>query len=234
MIRAVTFDVWDTLLNLKVAREAMVGAVSRVTGRPLDDVRRAVGEADRQVRRLRQLRGLGGAESVKASVSYLASYLGYEGDLLQVINDAVASLDVSSVAFQDALEAVREVRGLGLRVGVLGNTLFWSSSATKTLLSRAFGNAFDFMGFADEIGHSKPSPEAFLAAARGLGVDVSEVVHVGDRASEDLGGALAAGLRAVLVARGKVSEASVFDSLGFAVLPDLRGLPQVILRLSTR
>ncbi|ADL19780.1 hypothetical protein ASAC_1375 [Acidilobus saccharovorans 345-15] len=234
MIRAVTFDVWDTLLNLKVAREAMIGAVSRATGRPVDDVRKAVSEADRHVRRLRQLRGLSGAESVRASVSYLASSLGYGGDLLQVINDAVASLDVSAVAFQDSLEAVRDVRGLGLRVGVLGNTLFWSSSATRRLLSRAFGDAFDFMGFADEIGHSKPSPEAFLAAAKGLGVDVSELVHVGDRASEDLGGALAAGLRAVLVARGRVSEAIVLPELGFAVVPDLRGLRQVILELSTR
>jgi hypothetical protein len=60
-IRAVTFDVWDTLLNLKVAREAMISAVARETGRPEAMVREAVSEADRAVRRERRLRGLGAA-----------------------------------------------------------------------------------------------------------------------------------------------------------------------------
>jgi len=41
-IRAVTFDVWDTLLSLKVAREAMISAVARETGRPEAEVREAV------------------------------------------------------------------------------------------------------------------------------------------------------------------------------------------------
>ncbi|AMD30137.1 hypothetical protein SE86_00320 [Acidilobus sp. 7A] len=233
-IRAVTFDVWDTLLNLKVARESMISAVARETGRPEAEVREAVSEADRAVRKERRLRGLGGSEAVRASVSILASRLGYGGDLLDVIDGAVASLRPEEVAFSDAVDAVREVRGLGLRVGVLGNTLFWTSSATKALLRASFGDAFEFTGFADEIGASKPSPEAFKAAARGLGVDVEEMAHVGDRASEDFGGALAAGLRAVLVARGRVREAAVFEALGFAVVPDLRGLGEVLRRLGAK
>jgi putative hydrolase of the HAD superfamily len=73
-----------------------------------------------------------------------------------------------------------------------------------------------------------------MAAARGLGVEVEEMAHVGDRASEDLGGALAAGLRAVLVARGRVREAVVFEALGFAVVPDLRGLGEVLRRLGAK
>ncbi len=233
-IRAVTFDVWDTLLNLKVAREAMISAVARETGRPEAMVREAVSEADRAVRRERRLRGLSGSEAVRASVSILASRLGYSGDLLGVIEGAIASLRPEEVAFSDAVEAVREVKGMGLRVGVLGNTLFWTSSATRALLRASFGDPFDFTGFADEMGASKPSPEAFMAAARGLGVEVEEMAHVGDRASEDLGGALAAGLRAVLVARGRVREAAVFEALGFAVVPDLRGLGEVLRRLGAK
>jgi len=231
-IRAVTFDVWDTLLSLKVAREAMILAVARETGRPEAMVREAVSEADRAVRRERRLRGLSGSEAVRASVSILASRLGYSGDLLGVIEGAIVSLRPEEVAFSDAVEAVREVKGMGLRVGVLGNTLFWTSSATRALLRASFGDPFDFTGFADEMGASKPSPEAFMAAARGL--EVEEMAHVGDRASEDLGGALAAGLRAVLVARGRVREAVVFEALGFAVMPDLRGLGEVLRRLGAK
>jgi hypothetical protein len=107
-IRAVTFDVWDTLLSLKVAREAMISAVARETGRPEAEVREAVSEADRAVRRERRLRGLGGSEAVRASVSILASRLGYSGDLLGVIEGAIASLRPEEVAFTDAVEAVRE------------------------------------------------------------------------------------------------------------------------------
>ncbi|RUM39575.1 MAG: hypothetical protein DSY58_00175, partial [Desulfobulbus sp.] len=47
---------------------------------------------------------------------------------------------------------------------------------------------FDVFIFSDEIGCSKPDPKTFLAAAEGLGVDVREIAHVGDRDSKDIKG----------------------------------------------
>ncbi|MGC9209915.1 MAG: HAD family hydrolase [Acidilobus sp.] len=230
-MRAVSFDVWGTLLDLRVAREAVIEAISRASGVPAEKVRSAVAEADREVRRLRRTRGLGGSESVRLSLDIVARGIGYAGDLLHVANEAVASLRPEAVVLGDAPAAIRYVSSAGLKVGVLGNTLFWSSSATKILLEKAFGNVFSFVGFADEIGFSKPDPRAFELAASSMDVDVSELAHVGDRASEDMGGALAVGAKAILVARGKVKEVFAFPELGFAVIPDLSHLGDVLKKL---
>jgi FMN phosphatase YigB (HAD superfamily) len=49
-----------------------------------------------------------------------------------------------------------------------------------------------------DVGHAKPRPEPFCAAVAALGVaSPGEVIHVGDIERTDVGGALAAGLRAI-------------------------------------
>lgn len=52
--------------------------------------------------------------------------------------------------------------------------------------------------FSDEAGASKPSPVVFEQAVRELGVPFDEIVHVGDRESNDVAGPLAMGMRAIL------------------------------------
>jgi putative hydrolase of the HAD superfamily len=52
--------------------------------------------------------------------------------------------------------------------------------------------------FSDEAGASKPSPAVFHAAARGLGVDVADIVHLGDREANDVAGPHGVGARAIL------------------------------------
>jgi putative hydrolase of the HAD superfamily len=54
---------------------------------------------------------------------------------------------------------------------------------------------------ASEYGIAKPDPRIFHAAAHTVGVDSSEVLHVGDDAALDVLGALAAGMQTVWVNR---------------------------------
>jgi ribonucleotide monophosphatase NagD (HAD superfamily) len=49
----------------------------------------------------------------------------------------------------------------------------------------------------------KPSPEFFRSVLRGLGVAAGDAVMVGDDVESDIGGALGAGLAAILVKTGK-------------------------------
>jgi ribonucleotide monophosphatase NagD (HAD superfamily) len=49
----------------------------------------------------------------------------------------------------------------------------------------------------------KPSPEFFASVLRGLSVAAGEAVMVGDDVESDIGGALGAGLTAILVRTGK-------------------------------
>jgi putative hydrolase of the HAD superfamily len=57
---------------------------------------------------------------------------------------------------------------------------------------------FQGFAFSDEVGHSKPHADMFHSAARQLGVDVTEMVHIGDRDHNDIKGPHALGMKAVL------------------------------------
>ncbi len=57
---------------------------------------------------------------------------------------------------------------------------------------------FSVFSFSDEVGHSKPHRGMFTKIADELGVELSEMVHVGDRDHNDVKGPQALGMRAVL------------------------------------
>ncbi len=58
---------------------------------------------------------------------------------------------------------------------------------------------FDGVYISGEVGVWKPEPGIFEHAARDLGVDMSDCVHIGNSVVSDVEGALASGMRAVLV-----------------------------------
>ena len=60
---------------------------------------------------------------------------------------------------------------------------------------------FDSMTISCEVGVEKPNAEIFLAALRAAGVTASQAIHVGDCFEEDVRGAEAAGMKAILVDR---------------------------------
>ena len=64
----------------------------------------------------------------------------------------------------------------------------------------------------------KPSPAMFYAAMTELGMEADDVIMIGDDIYNDIAGAQAAGLRAVLVKSGKYRESAVARS---GVTPDL-------------
>jgi len=57
--------------------------------------------------------------------------------------------------------------------------------------------------FSDELGLAKPAPEVFYAAAKAVGCDVKDIVHVGDRPHNDIGGPQAVGARGILLTVAK-------------------------------
>ena len=57
---------------------------------------------------------------------------------------------------------------------------------------------FQGFSFSDEVGFSKPHRNMFTLAAEQMGVEIEEIVHVGDRDHNDIKGAHALGMKAVL------------------------------------
>ncbi len=101
-------------------------------------------------------------------------------------------------------EALRE---RDIRVGVLSNTL-WSRAEHERIFERdgVLGH-IDGAVYSSEIPWTKPHPQAFRAALDAVGVDdPAHAVFVGDRPFDDIHGAKAAGLRAVLIPHSDIPE----------------------------
>lgn len=98
----------------------------------------------------------------------------------------------------DVLAALSE---RGVRLGIICDVGFTGSPILVRHLERhGILEYFDHRSFSDEVGFYKPAPEIFAHALAGLGdPDPAKCVHVGDRRRTDVGGARAAGMRAVRI-----------------------------------
>jgi putative hydrolase of the HAD superfamily len=105
----------------------------------------------------------------------------------------------------DVLPVLTELRGRGIKVGVLSNTM-WPREAHEQIFVRDEVLALiDGAVYSSEIPWVKPHPQAFLAAMSAIGAtDPASCVFVGDRPWDDIHGAKSAGMRAVLIANSNV------------------------------
>jgi len=101
-------------------------------------------------------------------------------------------------AYPDVVPALGELRERGLRLVVASN---WDCSLPEWLAPTGILELVDGVVTSAEVGAAKPSPRVFERALSVAGVDAAEALHVGDTVGNDLEGATAAGVRAVLLQR---------------------------------
>jgi len=203
-LRAVFFDVGGTLLRpwpSVGAVYARIGALHGFTARP-EEMQYAFRSAWRSLK-------TGGARSLTTSnkdwwrllvfgaldelglAGSEASRLAYFDDLYEVFAHRDAwRLD------PDAAGVIQELRGRGLHVGVISN---WDERLRQLLHEFDLTGSLDSITVSCEVKAEKPAPAIFQAALRAAGVKAPEALHVGDSYEEDVRGAKAAGMRAVLV-----------------------------------
>ncbi|GMQ76952.1 MAG: hypothetical protein BMS9Abin01_2256 [Gammaproteobacteria bacterium] len=89
---------------------------------------------------------------------------------------------------------------------------------------------FDGFAFSDEVGHSKPHRDMFASVASQLGVEIHDMLHVGDRDHNDIEGPHALGMKAVLftATRDRDKDHTSAD----AICARAADLPETIHRLS--
>lgn len=104
-------------------------------------------------------------------------------------------------AYPDAAPALRELRASGRRLVVASN---WDCSLAEVLESVGLASLVDGVVSSAEVGESKPAPALLLRAVELAGVSPAEAVHVGDSYADDVLGAQAAGVRALLLDRPAV------------------------------
>jgi putative hydrolase of the HAD superfamily len=101
-------------------------------------------------------------------------------------------------AYPDVLPALRELRERGVALVVASN---WDCSLPGWLRPTGILDLVDGVVTSAEVGEAKPSPRVFERALAVARVSPSEALHVGDKVDNDVEGAAAAGVRAVLLQR---------------------------------
>jgi putative hydrolase of the HAD superfamily len=239
MLRAVTFDLWETLIKdvpeheplLRSRRISSIAQVLRRSG--LDPNLAAMESAHREVwMRMdavwKSRRDLSTLEQTRL---YLDIALG--DDLGRVSSEILEEaamrygdslLHYPPRAVDGAAEALAHARARGLRVALICNTGRTPGRVLRQILHQlGIAAPIEHYCFSDELGICKPDPEIFRRALEPLGVRADQALHVGDRPDLDLAGARAAGLRSVHLRIPDAPEGEADH-----VIPTMRDLPAII------
>lgn len=116
------------------------------------------------------------------------------------------------------------------RLCICSDAVFTPGTELRRLLA-VHGVLEHFSGFAfsDEVGRCKPHPSMFETAADALGVRLTQMVHIGDRQHNDIAGAQALDIKAVLFTASRDVDAG--NHTADAVCNSHADLPQVIAEL---
>lgn len=119
--------------------------------------------------------------------------------------------------FEDALPVLEELRGADLRIGLVSN-------GVRNLEEFVVHHRLDVDAVVGSRAHGrvKPHPAIFQTALELLGVEPPDAVMVGDSLEEDVEGAQALGMRAILIDREE-RHSEVEERL-----TDLYGLPAAL------
>ncbi|QIK66466.1 HAD family hydrolase [Nocardioides sp. HDW12B] len=114
-------------------------------------------------------------------------------------DDYLARYEAAWRAYDDVVPALRRARTAGLRVGVLTNGDAEQQRAKVDRLDLA--PRIDVLVASSDLPAGKPDPTAFRHITDLLGTAPEDTLMVGDSLTDDVLGALAAGLQAVLLDR---------------------------------
>ncbi len=239
MIRAVTLDFWNTLMDdfhlssrheLRTLRLREIVAPYGYSPDP-DAVEAAFGEVWRRFDRvwIKKKRTPTTAESVDVLLHALhirlpAPAVAQVVAMLEEVTLEQPPRTVAGVA--ETLPVLAERYALAV---VCDAALTPGRVLRKVLTLHGLDGYFSAFFFSDEHGWSKPDRRAFLTPLAALGVPATDAVHVGDIQRTDIAGAQDAGLRAVHFVG--VNSSDLPTSTADAVAFRFSELPAVIARL---
>jgi putative hydrolase of the HAD superfamily len=100
--------------------------------------------------------------------------------------------------FGDVKDALSRLRSRGVQLGILSN---FPPHLEETLARHGIHGYFDFFVVSSLVGMEKPDSAIFELAIERAGVPKEEILYVGDHMDDDIRGAQAVGLSAILIDR---------------------------------
>jgi putative hydrolase of the HAD superfamily len=241
-VQAVLFDFGHTLMDFGRTEEALRGAYSVIRDRLATWVEdRAPPEIDELVERI--------AEQVDAMVerSYEQRRL-EELDIIDLFDEAftalgyqlppelvreVVELDhdalVKSVRIEQAtLDVLAKLKAEGLKLGLVSNVSQLPELLHRDVKDFGIAQFLDGIAFSSEIGVRKPRPQIFEHVLDAVDTKPVDAVFVGDRLVDDVAGAQAVGMRAILTRQYRREEPDGITPE--AVIEHITELPDTIAR----
>jgi len=216
MIKAVTFDLWDTmihddsdepkraargLLSKKAERRHLLWqALNEVEPIELDRVSLAYDVGDAAFNRVwhDQFVTWTIRERLQVILKGLGRELPKQSFERVVYGHEVMEVEIAPDTVEGIGDALADL-ATRYKLCVVSDAIVTPAGGLRALLDK-HGLKRHFTGFAfsDEVGHSKPHRSMFDSAARQLDVELAEMVHIGDRDHNDVKGPQALGMKAVL------------------------------------
>jgi len=205
MIKAIAFDLWETLITNTghVTREHKRVRLDRIA-RILSTTTESLEVAYRQTwERCQELYwSVDKDVPCRTQIEHFVEALQLEVDepTMQALEHAYATAAVEALptVVSGAQEVLSALSARGYRLGLISNTGRTPGYALRTILGRLdLSRFFDAMVFSNEHGECKPQPSIFHALRQSLGVEFDEMLFVGDNLYADVYGAQRCGMTAV-------------------------------------
>jgi putative hydrolase of the HAD superfamily len=224
MLKAITFDLWQTLIMEtpegsrwvraeRIRRIADVLRAEQITIDP-EAISRAYATEGEQLEELwKTHRDIGSRTQVEMLLDILqvGKHAPYPDLLLAGLVDAciLPILSAMPVPLDNAPSILEALEARGLRLAVICNTGRTPGNILRIILERlGMAKLLSVQTFSDELGWRKPHPEIFTRTLAALGVEPAEALHVGDSLASDIAGASAIGMRAVHLCHQKGANPS--------------------------
>ncbi len=189
MIRAVIFDMFETLVTLFEGRTYFSENIAADLGIPLENFRREwhATELDRST----------GVYSMEEGTAITLKNLdAYSEENVQLVvgKRREALGDTFSAIPEESLNLFKKLREKGFLTGLISNSF---SDERDLIVASPLYPLFDVTMISYETGMYKPDPAVFQAIIKALDVKPEECLYVGDGGSRELYGAKDAGMKAV-------------------------------------
>jgi len=223
VIRAVTFDVWGTLLGYtsgldeywQEARKKSMFKVLRTLGYnySMSDISKAYDMLEREIRSGENLPNSKDSSRHRFGPMSEIKVTDQVGLFLKLLNIKIqgpwfeelvklyaeVSLEKLPACAKNASECLTKLKDDGIKLGIISNVVRTPSRVLRIILAKhGILEYFDTTSFSDEVNVRKPHPKIFLHALSQLEVKANDAVHVGDRLRDDVYGAKMVGMRAIL------------------------------------
>lgn len=232
MIRVVSFDLWFTLIWEKHQDEELY---SRMRVESIFKVLRSRGY-EVSLSRVREIyMGLKVARMVMSSrelASMILIGLGLK-NCTELIDEIAEMYETSTSGFKprenpEAQPILSTLKKMGMKIAIVSNTSFSSRGVRALLKNVDIDSYVDVVISSSDVGFAKPQRMIFQKLITSMGVDSTEVIHIGDACVEDVMGALASNMHAVyytglLHLRGTEPNALCLD-----LVPTIKSLGELL------